>query len=102
MTGERMEEAEVHRLRGELLLALGGRQASAEARAWFERGLAVAREQSALWFELRCAKSLARLDADHGRRADAARLLGELLARFTEGHERADLVEARSLLDRLG
>jgi predicted ATPase len=96
-----MEEAEVHRSRGELLLALGGRQASAEARAWFERGLAVARSQAALWFELRCAKSLARLDADHGRRADAARLLGDVLGRFTEGHERADLIDARRLLDRL-
>jgi tetratricopeptide (TPR) repeat protein len=100
-TGERMEEAEAHRLRGELLLALGGRQASAEARAWFERGLAVAREQSALWFELRCATSLARLDADHGRRDETARMLGDVLARFTEGHDSRDLLDARSVLRRL-
>ncbi len=49
-TGERMEEAEVHRWRGELLLTLRGRQARPEAQACFERALAVARSQSARWF----------------------------------------------------
>jgi DNA-binding winged helix-turn-helix (wHTH) protein/tetratricopeptide (TPR) repeat protein len=100
-TGERMEEAEVHRWRGELLLALRGRQAWPEARACFERALATARAQAARWFELRAAASLARLSAEQGRRPAARNLLAEALGGFTEGHDRLDLVEARRLLERL-
>ncbi|HXJ36141.1 MAG TPA: hypothetical protein VMS22_19080, partial [Candidatus Eisenbacteria bacterium] len=101
-TGERMEEAEVHRWRGELLIALRGPEGWPEARTWFERALAVARAQSAKWFELRAAMSLARLDADQGRRADGRRVVADVLSWFTEGHERLDPTDARNLIGRLG
>jgi len=101
-TGERMEEAEVHRWRGELLIALRGQEGWSEARTWFERALAVARAQSAKWFELRAAMSLARLDADQGRRADGRRLVADVLSWFTEGHDRLDPTDARNLIGRLG
>jgi len=100
-TGERMEEAEVHRWRGELLLALRGRQAWPEAREWFERARTVARAQGARWFELRAAVSLARLAADQGQRAAGREQLAAVVATFDEGHTRRDLVEAAALLARL-
>lgn len=65
-TGERMEEAEVHRWRGEVLLALRGRQGRAEARACFDQAHAVATAQGARWFALRAATSRARLDGARG------------------------------------
>lgn len=100
-TGERCEEAEAHRWRGEILLALRGREARPEARAAFERAAAIAAEQGARWFGLRAAVSLARLDADQRRSADGARRVRAALATFDEGFGRLDLVEARELADRL-
>lgn len=100
-TGERMEEAEVHRWHGEILVALGGRQAWPEAEAWFRRALDVARAQSARWFELRAAASLARLEADRGRGNDGRQALASVVAWFQEGFDLPDLREARSLLARL-
>ncbi len=100
-TGERMEEAEVHRWRGELLLALRGRQAWPEARAWFEKARTVARAQGARWFELRAAVSLARLAADQGQRAAGHAELAAVVATFDEGHGRRDLLDAAALLERL-
>jgi tetratricopeptide (TPR) repeat protein len=100
-TGERMEEAEVHRWRGEILLALRGRQAWPEARECFLRALDVARGQAARWFELRAATSLARLDASRGQPGEGRVALAAALAWFTEGHGRPDLVEAQSVLAQL-
>lgn len=74
-TAERMEEAEVHRWRGEILLALRGRQGRTEARACFDQALAVATAQGARWFALRAATSRARLGAD-GRTRLASMLDG--------------------------
>jgi DNA-binding winged helix-turn-helix (wHTH) protein len=65
-TGERMEEAEVHRWRGEILLGLRGRQGRAEARACFDQAHAVATGQGARWLALRAATSRARLDGSRG------------------------------------
>jgi len=100
-TGERMEEAEVHRWRGEVLVALGGRQAWPEAEACFRRALEVARSQSARWLELRAAVSLTRLEVDRGRGTDGRQALAPLVAWFREGFDRPDLREARTLLARL-
>lgn len=98
-TGERMEESEVHRWRGELLLALRGRQARPEAEACFDRALVVAGAQGARWFVLRAAASLARLRVAQGRRDEAQVLLGDALAAICEGLERPDVVDARRQLD---
>jgi predicted ATPase len=99
-TGVRWIEAELHRLRGELRLALPEPDQS-EAEACFRRALAVAHEQQAKLWELRAATSLARLWRDQRRRNEAHDLLAPIYGWFTEGFDTADLKEARALLDDL-
>jgi predicted ATPase len=101
-TGERWCEAELQRLRGELLLALRARNTLAEAETCFHRAVTVARDQGARWWELRAATGLARLRRDQGRVAEARGLLAPIYAAFTEGFAFPDLVEARALLEELG
>ena len=101
---ERMEaqwiEADLHRLRGELLLALPEPERPA-AEACFLRALAVAREQGARWWELRAATSLARLWRDQARGGEARDLLAPIHGWFTEGFGTVDLREAEALLREL-
>src|SRR5262249_19658255 len=98
-TGERWWEAEVHRLKGELLLAQGGtRQKSVEAEAYFRHALEVARHQQAKSLELRAAMSMSRLWQRQGRCAAAYHLLAEIYDWFTEGFDTVDLQEAKTLL----
>ncbi|HSB60677.1 MAG TPA: AAA family ATPase, partial [Vicinamibacteria bacterium] len=97
---EHYYEAELYRLRGELALALDpGDPAGAEAD--IRRAVAIARSQAAKSLELRAATSLGTLLRGQGRSGEARPLLAELLAWFTEGFDTADLVSARTLLDRL-
>ncbi len=95
-TGEHGNEAELYRLRGELLRA--GRQ-EGEARSDFLRALAIAREQGALLYELRASVSLGRLLRDTGHPETARRLLTRLLTRLDVGEDLVDLAEARALLE---
>jgi predicted ATPase len=99
-TNERRREAEIHRLRGELLLSLPGWHRD-EAEASFGRALAVARRQSARMWELRAATCLARLWVDQGRPRDGRDLLAPIYGWFTEGFDTPDLIEARALLEAL-
>ena len=99
-TGGRHLDAELHRLRGELLLALPGRDTGA-AEACFRRALGVAREQGARMWELRAATSLARLLHDQGRTVEASGLLAPVYGWFTEDLDTPDLAEAEALLTRL-
>ena len=99
-TGERWFEAELHRLRGELLLAPATSD-EARAEACFGRAIAVAREQNARMLELRGAASLARLWAGQGRRREGLDLLVRTFGWFTEGFDTPDLREAKALLDEL-
>jgi predicted ATPase len=99
-TNERRREAEVHRLRGDLLLSLPAPHRG-DAEACFQRALAVAREQSARMWELRAATNLARHWAHQGKRRDARDLLAPVYAWFTEGFDTADLKNAKALLDKL-
>ena len=98
--GQRWYKSELHRLKGELLLARSTEN-RAEAEACFHRALEVARQQSARAFELRAATSLARLWAEQGRRSEARNLLASVYDWFTEGFETRDLKEAKALLDEL-
>ena len=98
---ERWWEAEVHRLRGVLLLRQT-RTPQAEAEAWLQRALDVARRQEAKSLELRAAMSLSRLWQQQGKRAEARALLAPIYGWFTEGFDTADLQEAKALLDALG
>ncbi|MCH8196886.1 MAG: adenylate cyclase, partial [Proteobacteria bacterium] len=93
-------EAELHRLKGELLLARSAKNA-AEAEGCFDQAIAVARRQLAKSLELRAATSLARLWQGQGKIAEADDLLSPVYGWFTEGFETADLRDARALLDEL-
>jgi predicted ATPase len=99
-TGERWFEAELHRLKGEAVLARSSGRA-AEAEACYEHALTVARDQGARLWELRAATSLARLWRDQGRRAKARDLLTPVYGWFTEGFDTADLKSAKELLKEL-
>jgi predicted ATPase len=93
--------AELSRLTGALLL----RQAMPDvpqAEACFQQALAVARRQQAKSWELRAARSLARLWQQQGQQAEARELLAPIYGWFTEGFDTADLQEAKALLDELG
>jgi predicted ATPase len=97
---ERWWEAEVCRLRGVLLLRQPG-ASQAEAEAWVQRALDVARRQEAKSLELRAAMSLSRLWQQQGKQAEARELLASVYGWFTEGFDTADLQEAKVLLEEL-
>ncbi len=99
-TKERLFEAEVHRIAGEISLAALQRDA-AKAQSCFERALSIARQQQAKSWELRAAMSLARLLRDQGKPRQARELLAPVYGWFTEGFETLDLKEAKTLLDAL-
>jgi predicted ATPase/class 3 adenylate cyclase len=118
--GDRFWEAELYRLRGELLLqqATGredadqappepsmlteaGQPVNSEAETCFQQALTIARRQEAKSLELRAATSLAQLWQQQGKRAEARELLAPIYHWFTEGFDTADLQEARALLEEL-
>jgi predicted ATPase len=120
-TGERRAEAELYRLKGELLLkqvagrsSAGTRSAEAaavpeadqpllsEAETCFRQALDVARGQQAKALELRAAVSLSRLWQQYGKRDEARELLVPIYGWFTEGFDTVDLQEAKALLEELG
>jgi len=98
-TGGAPLEAELHRLKGEALLAGAGTVSEAEAA--IEQGIDAARRQNAKSWELRAAMSLARLRRQQGRPQEAAALLAPIYGWFTEGFDTADLKDAKALLDKL-
>ena len=119
-TGERWWEAELYRLKGELLLrqALGKEASQAgpatlsmvpkteqslatEAEAAFHQALEIARRQQAKSLELRAAMSLAQLWQCQGKRKAARQLLAEIYGWFTEGFDTVDLRDAKTLLEAL-
>ncbi len=107
-TGERRHEAEIYRLKGELLLREGDahrariRKATwAAAETCFQQALAVAQRQEARSLELRAAVSLGRLWKRQGKRAEVERLIAPIHGWFTEGFATVDLVEAKTLLDEI-
>jgi predicted ATPase len=99
-TGGRMDEAELHRLRGELLLQVSSDQ-SVEAETYFHQALDIAHRQEAKSWELRAAMSLARLWQQQGKRDEARERLAPIYDWFTEGFDTGDLQEATYLLDEL-
>jgi predicted ATPase/class 3 adenylate cyclase len=96
-TEERYWEAEMYRLRGELLIwANRGKRHDVEEH--FHQALEIARRQQAKSLELRAAMSLSRLWQQQGKRQEAYRLLRPIYDWFTEGFDTADLIEAKALL----
>jgi len=96
---QRFYEAELHRVRGMVMLAEGNDVDAAAAN--FDRAIEVARCQSSRFLELRAATSKARLCLERGRHQSAHDLLAPVYSSFSEGLDTADLVEARSLLNEL-
>jgi predicted ATPase/DNA-binding winged helix-turn-helix (wHTH) protein len=95
--GERFYEAELYRLKGELLLAASA--TIAEAESSFSQSLKIARQRKARSFELRTALSLARLYQNQGKLKETRILLEPIYHTFTEGFDTMDLREAKFLLD---
>jgi predicted ATPase len=104
-TGERWYEADLYRLKGELMLEpleSGVPSPETEVEACFEQALDIARGQGTRLFELRAAVSLGRLRKRQGKKQEARTQLAEVYGRFTEGFDTKDLREARALLGELG
>lgn len=115
-TGERIYEAELYRLKGELLLTQESKSQKSkgkgqketpntqhqEAEACFHKAIATARRQQAKLLELRAATSLSRLWLQQGKKDNARRLLSDVYIWFTEGFALADLREAKVLLELMG
>jgi DNA-binding winged helix-turn-helix (wHTH) protein/predicted ATPase len=110
--GERWREAELHRLKGELLIGRRAPRASRipptscgaidpQVERCFQQALAIARCQHAKSLELRAAMSLARLWQRQGKRANAHDLLAPIYIWFTEGFDTADIRDAKALLEEL-
>jgi predicted ATPase len=94
---ERYMEAEIFRLKGELLLRRG--EDDGVAKGLFERSLEVARAQKAKTWELRTAISLARMLQKQGEVQEASSLVEGVYRWFSEGFGTADLRDARAFLD---
>jgi predicted ATPase len=108
-TGLCFYEAELHRIKGELLLAQEGgnqnakgkREEVSEAEGCLKKAIEVARSQSAKSLELRAVMSMSRLWQQQGRKNEARQKLAEIYGWFTEGFDTADLKEAKALLEEL-
>jgi TOMM system kinase/cyclase fusion protein len=98
-TGGRYWEAELYRLKGELVL----RRASPieEAEGCFRQALEIARQQQVKSLELRAVTSLSRLWQRQGKCDAARQLLAPIYGWFTEGFDTPDLREAKVLLEEL-
>jgi predicted ATPase len=97
---ERWWEAELHRIKGVLLLQQS-LDNQAEAETCFQHSISIAQSQQAKSWELRVTTSLARLWHQQGKRQEAHELLAPVYHWFTEGFDTADLKDAKALLDEL-
>ena len=100
-TKERLWEAEIHRIAGEITLKSPELPGRGKAQAYFEKALAVAHQQQAKSLELRAAMSLARLWRDRDKKQQARELLAPVYGWFTEGFDTLDLKEAKAPLEEL-
>jgi predicted ATPase len=97
---ERFQEAELYRLKGELLLAESTDHAAA-SEGFFCQAIETARRQRSKAWELRATMSLARLRQRQSRRAEARAALGAVYGTYAEGFTTPDLVDAKTLLEHL-
>jgi len=92
---------ELLRIKGEVLLQQASDQSAMAAEDYFNQAAQMAREQGALFWELRAALSVARLRVSQGRHHEARAPLASVYDRFTEGFATADLQAARTMLEAL-
>jgi class 3 adenylate cyclase/tetratricopeptide (TPR) repeat protein len=97
---DRCHEAELYRLKGELLLAGSSDESAAES--CFRQAIETGRRQQSRAWELRATMGLARLWQQQGRRDEAHTALTAVHGTYTEGFTTPDLVDAAALLDSLG
>ena len=104
-TGERHNEAELHRLKGDLILRGSGVEAQpgiqTEAEECFRKSIEIARQQEARLFELKAVTSLSRLWKQQGKKAEARQALAEIYGWFSEGFDTKDLIDAKLLIEQL-
>jgi predicted ATPase len=114
---ERYCEAELYRLRGELLLVkaeeikskagkkkTGKEEAKKfedEAESLFRKAIETSQKQQAKSLELRAVVSLGRLLKKQGRTKEIKQTLQDVYVWFTEGHDTLDLQEAKALLNEM-
>jgi predicted ATPase/class 3 adenylate cyclase len=98
--GERYYEAELHRMKGELLLTQAAPDEE-QAESCFRKAIEIARRQQSKSLELRAVMSLSRLWQRQNKRKEAQQLLAEIYGWFTEGFDTADLKAAKALLEEL-
>jgi predicted ATPase len=96
-TGVRYYEAELHRLKGELLLRRSASSREA-AETCFRKAIDLSRHQDAKSLELRAILSLCALWQTQGKKAEARQMLQEIYNWFTEGFDTADLRATKELL----
>ena len=117
--GEQCYQAELYRLKGELLFKQSNpraliqtatgrtvviepeRSANVNAERCFHHSIKIAQRQKAKGLELRAAISLARLYQEQSKQREASDLLAQIYAQFAEGFDTRDLREAKALLDEL-
>jgi predicted ATPase len=97
-TDERVSEAELLRVTGDLLNATGNLP---DGEQHLRQAIVVAEQQSAKLLQLRASISLVRLWRDQGRRTEAHDLLAPIYGWFTEGFDTPVLKEAKALVDEL-
>jgi DNA-binding winged helix-turn-helix (wHTH) protein/tetratricopeptide (TPR) repeat protein len=108
-TGMHHCDAEVYRLKGELLLSqAGGLNAIGssdrilrEVEALFEQAIEISLHQQARSWELRATTSLARLLQSQDLRTEAHTRLSKIYEWFVEGHDTPDMKDAYALLQQL-
>jgi len=105
MGAHHCDDAELYRVKGELMLQSHVQEpkaeVEAEAEACFHKAIAIAQRQQAKSWELRASTSLARLWQQQGKQAEAHQLLSTIYGWFTEGFDTKDLQEAKALLEEL-
>ena len=95
-----MFEADLHRVRGELLL-MNDPSNIKDGENSFRIAIDLARRSKLKSLSLSATTSLARLLAEQGRHEKARAMLAEIYGWFTEGFDTADLKDAKALLDDL-
>jgi predicted ATPase len=104
-TGQRYNEAALHRLKGELVLRRSGVEAEPaiqmEAEECFRKSIEIARQQEARSFELRAVTSLSRLWEQQGKKEQARQMLAQIYGWFSEGLDTKDLIDAKVLIEQL-
>src|SRR5262249_25027896 len=98
VTSEKLFEAELHRLRGEMLLMLGRR---GEAEAGLRRAVTIGQQQPARSWKLRVATTLAQHSRDEGKYLEDYSLLEPVYGWFVEGFDTTPLKDAKALLGEL-